>query len=211
MIRYKTIICCILFSIFLMTACFSCSGSLYDTEHSYTSELLRNDLDRDIVRLYLGMDSICEELKQTAPKENHLIKLYKVDAKIEQFLIFARLDTVIELEQSVSPQNRMQVIDKEFWDAGFSELPIIYQAVECFRLAYVKPLIALTRKDAKLTEEQLASWAWAEEQIYKITEETAKIKRGSSEDYLKPEQFQLKAVQNAVELSAALINRKSDI
>jgi len=42
----------------LIGACFSCFGSLYSTKHSRLIELwrrtLRNNLDKDVVRLYLG-------------------------------------------------------------------------------------------------------------------------------------------------------------
>lgn len=199
----------------LIGVCFSCFGSLYNTKYNRLNELwrntLRNDLDKDVVRLYLGLNDICEELKQTGWQEISLTRLYTVDAKLEQFLIFARLDTILELEHNTSPQDRVLIVSGEFWDAGLSELPAIYQAMKCFRNSYVKPLIVLIKEDKQLTEEQLASWMWAKEQVCRIAEETAKIKRGSSEDYLKPDQSQLSAVRNAVKMSLALISRKPGI
>jgi hypothetical protein len=53
----------------LIGVCFSCFGSLYNTKYNRLNELwrntLRNDLDKDVVRLYLGLNDTCEELKQT--------------------------------------------------------------------------------------------------------------------------------------------------
>ncbi|HHW42076.1 MAG TPA: hypothetical protein GXX19_13225 [Syntrophomonadaceae bacterium] len=185
----------------------SCSGPSGNLEHQYLYAL-SNNLDIDIVRFQLGLSNICSELVTSNIDKAPLDKLYLLNAKLEQFLIYNKLDTIAELDRNVNPKIRTKIVGEVLWNAGFPEMQTVYVAVKHFRDAFVKPSIAIMEKGGRLTEKQLENWSWARQQILNINKELAKIKRGSSEDFIKPDFTQIEAVKNILNMSRILCKRE---
>jgi hypothetical protein len=186
--KFNKLVFIIILSIFLVCSCTS-----YPSQ-SDSAELLRDGLNIYCVRTNLSLSDINRTMGSINFSEDPLVELKILQAKMNQFRIFAKPDIFMYIAKTKTPL-RNQIVPPEFWAGGGSDIPEIYSGVTYVSNSVVKTLIDKLEKKEALTEQHIITWEKTQRH-FSVMVDNFKGIDGNYEDMA--DSSKIEAVQHAV-------------
>ncbi|HHX95088.1 MAG TPA: hypothetical protein GX691_04605 [Clostridia bacterium] len=186
--KFRSLACTAILSVFLVCSC-NIQPSPPDS-----AELLRDGLNTYCVRINLSLSDIDRTIRHVNFKEDSLAELKILQAKMNQFRIFAKPDIFSYIAEAKAPL-RNRIVPPAFWEGGGSDIPEIYFGITYVSNSVVNVLIDKLERKETLTEQEIMIWEQTKKHLSAIVDNLKEID-GNYEEMATPPKIE--AIKNAV-------------